>query len=190
MGMKSLGARAFDAVLAVAGAALNAMLIAAAAAALVWLLPGKLAVFVLGLYGFIVVGLLQAVAAFALAFMLARMVFGHDLRGDAFRAVILCGGFLIAVALLNAYLLQLTALFGRDLTVTAAGVPLIGFLGFDQRVMGVFPLLPLAAPLAAAAGGWIDHALPAGAMAHTGTLGLFAGMVLAVWVEFAKGVKS
>lgn len=180
MGFKSQIARAIDALLAAAGFALTAVLIAVAAAVAVLLLPGKLAVFLIGLYGFIAVGLLQAVAAFALLFTLAQAVVGNSDRGDAVRGALLCGGFLIAIALLNTYLLQLGALFGKDFAIPAAGVPLIQFIDFDDHILAG----------AMWAHSWIDHALPAGAMARCGVLGLAAGLVLAAWMRLAKGATA
>ena len=168
---------AINAVLAAISVVVTAVLIAVAVAVVVLLLPGKLAVFLLGLYGFIVVGLLQAVAALALLFTLAQAVFGGGPRGDAVRGVLLCGGFLIAVAALNTYLLQLGVLFGRDFAIPAAGVPLIQFIIFDDHVLAS----------ATRVREWIEHALPAGAMARTGAIGLFAGLVLAMWMQLAKG---
>ena len=78
---------------------LQAALFAAAVALLVWLLPGKLPVALLSLYCFICVGLLQLGATAILLLALVRALFSADARRDVVKAGLICGGFVIVVAL-------------------------------------------------------------------------------------------
>jgi hypothetical protein len=165
---------------------------------------------VLSLYGFICVGLLQAAAVLVLILVTARALIS-DAHGTA-KAVVLCGGFLIAVALCNAYILMLGQLWGKDFAVTVDAPPLSRFITADEHVIAIagaavavlgnfFDHLAVAIfhlhqpPLArffAAIAAWIAHsaAALASALERAALMGFATGLVLAVWARIAKGSEQ
>jgi hypothetical protein len=199
--------RIADAGLAGVVALLEAVAFAAIVGALVYLLPSKFSVLVLSLYGLICIGLLQAAAVLVLAIMLLRLLFTGTLPRDDWRAVMLCGGFLIMVALCNGYILALGHLWERNFGFAVNDVVMTRFFSADQHVFdivaAVFAVLgafldhvtmalfhltqaPLAHSFSVLAA-WIGHAMPADAVARTGLFGLVAGTAFALWTRTAKG---
>lgn len=202
----SAARRIADAGLTVVVALLEAVAFAAIVGALVYLLPGKLSVLVLSLYGLICIGLLQAAAVLVLAIMLLRLLFTGTLPREDWRAVLLCGGFLAVIALSNVYILALGHLWDRSFDFAVNDVVMTRFFSVDQHVVdivaAVFAVLGAfldhvamalfhltQAPLAHAFGvlaTWTDHAMPADATARTGALGLIGGTGFATWRWFAR----
>ncbi|GAA0557013.1 hypothetical protein [Rhizomicrobium electricum] len=199
--------RAADGGLALVMALLEAVAFAAVIGALVYLLPGKLSVLVLSLYGLICIGLLQAAAVLVLAIMALRLLFTATLPREDWRAVMLCGGFLAVIALCNGYILALGHLWGKDFGFAVNDIVMTRFFSVDQRAfdivaavlavlgdfldhvtMAVFHLSQ--APLAHALGvlsAWTAHAIPADAVTRTGEFGLISGIVFAGWRAVARG---
>ena len=195
---------------------LEAALFAAAVALLVWLLPGKLPVALLSLYGFIGVGLLQLGAAAILVLTLLRAPFSADARRDVVKALSICGGFLIVVALLNTYILALAQMWGRDFGLSVHHIALSGFLTIDDRVIAgiasagasvaafidriVIALLhPSHPPLHmffAGIGTQICQAMRAATGAMPSKLaaamgyGAASGLVLSLWLRLARGPRN
>lgn len=202
--------RAADAGLAGVVALLEAVAFAAVVGVLVYLLPGKFSVLVLSLYGLICIGLLQAAAVLVLAIMLLRLLLTGTLPREDWRAVMLCGGFLIMVALCNGYILALGHLWQRNFGFAVNDVVMTRFFSVDQHVFdivaAVFALLgafldhvtmalfhltqaPLAHSISVLAA-WIGHAMPADAVARTALFGLVAGTAFAIWTRTAKGAPE
>ena len=160
-------------------------------AALVWLLPGKLPVFVFSLYGLICVWLLQAAAAVILLVMLARGLVNPALRAAAAHAVVLCGGFVAAIALCNAYIQMLAHAWSRNLAVAVDHIPIDRLIGTDAHI---FAALAPGGTLLAHLAAWYTPYRPA---ALDGTIlglplnilafGAFAGLVVVLWTRLAKG---
>jgi hypothetical protein len=196
--------------LALAAALFKAVVFAAVVGALVYLLPGKFSVLVLSLYGLICIGLLQTAAVLVLLLMLLRLMVTGTLPREDWRAIVLCGGFLAAIALGNGYVLALGHLWGKDFGFAVNDIVMARFftidrdvfdiattvasvLGdyFDHAVMSLFHLTQ--APLAHASGvlaAGIADAMPTDAAARTGVFGLVAGAAFAVWTRSAKGTAS
>ena len=191
---------------------LQATLFAAAVALVVWLLPGKLPVALFSLYGFICVWLLQLGAAFILVLTLLQAPFSADARRDAGKALLICGGFVIAIALLNAYILVLAQAFGRDFGASVHHIALTSFLTADNRVIAAVAsdgasvaafvdriavtLLHLSYPplqtFFAGLAVWIGHlanlvmgAAPA-KLAGVIRCGAASGLVFALWTQLAR----
>lgn len=204
------GRRLIDGVLAGVQVLLEAVLFAALVATLVFFLPGKFSVAVLSLYGFICVWLLQAAAVLVLILVTARALVS-DAHGTA-KAIVLCGGFLIAVALCNAYILMLAQLWGKDFAATVDATPLSRFITADQHVIAImgaaFAVLgdffdhiavslfhlqqPPIAGFYGAIAARIAHTAAAlsSALERTALLGFVSGLVLAVWAQIAKGSEQ
>ena len=225
MGAVSQGSRAFAAAgrraVAVARAILQTLLqtalFAAAIALVVWLLPGKLPVALLTLYGFICVGLLQFGAAAILLLTLVRAMFSTDARGDVIKALSICGGFLIVIALCNAYILALAQAWGRDFGLSVHHIALNAFLTADNQIIGVagsagaatiafidriaVVLLPLSQPplqrfladIALSISRLVTNTLggtAAGLPTKVLALGALTGVVLTTWARLATGKKG
>ena len=205
---KPAGWRVVDGALALLQAVAAAVLFAAAVAALVYLLPGKFPILILSLYGFICVWMLQIATLLILALTLLRATVSETVRADTPKAILLGAGFLIAVALGNAYILTLAHLWGRSFATTVGGIPLIRFIGADQHV------LVAAAAALAVIGDFLDHifialfhgggpiamvrasvshvmaalaSLLGGEWQRAAALGWGTGLFLAGWVHLAKG---
>lgn len=201
--------RASDGGLAALQVLLEALLFAGAVAGLVFLLPGKFSVLVLSLYGFIVVGFLQAAALLILVMMLTRALVSGVAGADALKALVLCGGFIVVVALLNAYILMLGGLWDKSFEAGVDETPLSRFLDADAEVFsGVGSALAAAAgvvdrvvsalfhlkqpPLAAftaATGTWLMHVggILGNAAERASLIGFVTGVAFAVWTRAARG---
>jgi hypothetical protein len=197
--------RAADVGLALVMALFEAVAFAAVIGALVYLLPGKLSVLVLSLYGLICIGLLQAAAVLVLAIMALRLVFTATLPREDWRAVMLCGGFLAVIALCNGYILALGHLWGKDFGFAVNDIVMTRFFSVDQRAFDIVAAILAVlgdfldhiamslfhqAPLAHALGvlsAWTAHAIPADAVTRTGEFGLISGIVFAGWRAVARG---
>lgn len=206
------GRHVTDAALALLQVLLEAVLFAALVAALVFFLPGAFSVTVLSLYGFICVWLLQAAAVLVLIMMTARALISNAAGRDTGKAIVLCGGFLIAVALCNAYILMLGHLWGKDFAMTVDDIALSRFVTADQHIIAiasaalavlgdfldhlavaVFHLhQPPLANFFTAVAARIAHAVPAlsSALERAALLGFTAGFVFAVWRRLANGFEQ
>lgn len=192
--------RIADGGLALASVLLEAVAFAAVIAALVYLWPNRFSVLVLGLYGFICVWMLQAAAVLMALVMLGRALAGVR---DAWKSVALAAGFIIVIALANAYILSLGHLWHKNFGVTVNDMVLARFLTFDQHAFDVV------AAVAGVIGGFLDHVavalfhlrqsplaelvntatawltLPADAALRTAEYGTLTGLIFAIWLRMA-----